>query len=316
MLEASQLVVRYGKSTVVSEVDLTLRDGPCAVGLVGESGSGKTTVARALLRLVPPASGQVLYDGTDIGGLRGREWRAFRRSVQMVFQDADGTLDPRMRVGKSIEEVLRAHHIVGRQAMKKRVQELLNEVGLDSAHGDRLPRQLSGGQRQRISLARALAVEPRALVLDEPTSALDVTAQARILTLIERIRTERKLAYLLISHNLAVVERLCDSIAVMYGGRIVERGSAKQILSQPRHPYTVALRSAVPQMGPARPAQQRVPLRDMIPNVAADPAGCVLFSRCPLAIDRCAQETPVAPRSLTRTGSRLPPCRGHQTNTS
>jgi peptide/nickel transport system ATP-binding protein len=302
MLEVRDLVVRYGPVVAVDGVSLSVPAGPAGLGLVGESGSGKTTIGRAIVRLTQPASGEVTVDGVNAFTARRGELKAYRKSVQIVFQDPDSTLDPRMRVGAAITEALRAHAIVERSAAPARVEELLTDVGLQPEHAERLPHQLSGGQRQRVAIARALAVEPRLLVLDEPTSALDVTVQARVLELISKLREERSLAYLLISHNLAVVEQLCEQVAVLYLGQIVEKGEAKHVLTRPVHPYTKALRAAVPELSETlpRPATTRADP----PNPADPPPGCRFHPRCPLAIDRCRQERP----QLREVGGRLAAC--------
>ena len=252
LLEVDDLHVAFDGARAVDGVSFALPAGPYGLGLVGESGSGKTTIGRALLRLVPVERGSIRFEGRDLLGLRGRGLRAYRGSVQIVFQDPTISLDPRMRVGATIAEGLRAHGVVARRDVAERVAHVLREVGLDAAFAGRFPHQLSGGQRQRVAIARALAVEPQVLVLDEPTSALDVTVQARILELIRRLREERGLAYVLISHNLAVVEELCEETAVLYRGTIVERGPTRELLEHPTHPYTVALRSAVPQIDARR----------------------------------------------------------------
>jgi peptide/nickel transport system ATP-binding protein len=224
--------------------------------------------------------------------LPSRGLRSYRRAVQLVFQDPDGTLDPRMRVGSAIAEVLKTHRTVERSQVRDRVGALLEEVGLEpEQHRDRYPHEFSGGQRQRIAIARALAVEPRLLVLDEPTSALDVTVQARILRLIARLRDERQLAYLLISHNLAVIQQLCEQVAVLYLGRIVELGPTAELLLRPAHPYTQALRTAVPNLDMVAPTN-----RIVVPGIPADPVhpppGCPFHPRCPLAVDVCRIEEP------------------------
>ncbi|SJZ63314.1 ATPase components of various ABC-type transport systems, contain duplicated ATPase [Marinactinospora thermotolerans DSM 45154] len=252
MLEAKDVTVRFGRTVAVDRVSLRLPDGPCGLGLIGESGSGKTTLGRALLRLAPVASGSIRFDGEDV--LAMRQLRPYRRAVQVVLQDTDGALSPRMRVGTAIAEVLRSHRLVPRGAERERVVELLTDVGLPAEHADRYPHQLSGGQRQRVAIARALAVRPRVLVLDEPTSALDVTVQARVLELFERLREEHRLAYLLISHDLAVVERLCERTMVLRSGRVVEEGPTAQVLHDPREPYTRRLRDAVPRLPATPPA--------------------------------------------------------------
>jgi peptide/nickel transport system ATP-binding protein len=301
MLEVRDLTVRYGPVTALDAVSLTVPDGPYGVGLVGESGSGKTTLGRAIMRLVPAAGGSIVADGVDVLRARGAELRRYRRATQIVFQDPDSTLDPRMRVGAAVAEGLNAHRVVPRETVEARVGELLVEVGLDADFARRLPHQLSGGQRQRVAIARALAVEPSVLVLDEPTSALDVTVQARVLALIGRLREERSLAYLLISHNLAVVERLCEWTAVLYLGCLVEQGPTELLLRQPAHPYTQALRAAVPDLDAELPAPAVRSGGEGL-NVADRPSACPFHPRCPLAVDRCRSERPalreVAGRSV------------------
>jgi oligopeptide/dipeptide ABC transporter ATP-binding protein len=284
-------VVTFGPVRAVDGVSLSLPPGPVGLGLVGESGSGKTTLARAVMRLVPAAGGRILVDGRDIAGLRGAAVKRYRRSIQIVFQDPDSTLDPRVRIGGAIAEALRTHAVVPRARVSARVGELLHEVGLAPDHARRFPHQLSGGQRQRVAIARAMAVEPRMLVLDEPTSALDVTVQARVLELIRRLRASHSLAYLLVSHNLAVVQELCEETAVMYVGQIVERGPTRMLLARPAHPYTGALRSAVPEINLGA-RRERVVLHGALPNPADPPPGCRFHPRCPIAIDVCRVEVP------------------------
>jgi oligopeptide/dipeptide ABC transporter ATP-binding protein len=291
LLEVHGMKVRFGAVRAVDGVDLAVPPGPFGLGLVGESGSGKTTIGRALLRLTPIAEGRIVLDGEDVTRIRGAALKRFRRSVQIVFQDPDGTLDPRMRVGAALAEGLRAHDIVPGSQIPARVEELLRDVGLEPAHARRFPHQLSGGQRQRVAIARALAVEPRLVVLDEPTSALDVTVQARVLRLIGALRDERQLSYLLISHNLAVVERLCERTAVLYLGRVVEEGPTSELLERPAHPYTVALRAAVPDID-LTAVRHAVTKPAEPPNAASPPPGCPFHPRCPLAIDRCRTEPP------------------------
>jgi peptide/nickel transport system ATP-binding protein len=291
LLEIAGLEVRFGPVRAVDGVSLDVAPGPFGLGLVGESGSGKSTIGRAVLRLVPTAAGQIRFDGADVAGLRGRELRDYRRAVQIVFQDPDNTLDPRMRVGPAIAEALAAHGIVPRREAGPRVRALLEEVGLDPDFASRYPHQLSGGQRQRVAIARALSVQPRLLVLDEPTSALDVRAQARILELIGRLRAERRLAYLLITHNLAVVSELCEQIAVLYLGRVAESGPTGELLAAPAHPYTRALRSAVPEIA-ASARSTRIVLHGEPPDATNPPSGCVFHPRCPLAVERCVEQTP------------------------
>jgi oligopeptide/dipeptide ABC transporter ATP-binding protein len=284
-------VVEFGPVRAVDGVSFRLPAGPFGLGLVGESGSGKTTIARALLRLLRPASGAIRLDGLDVAGSNGRAIRAYRREVQIVFQDPTTSLDPRAKIGSTIAEPLRAHAVVPRAGVGERIGELLTEVGLEPEMAGRYPHQLSGGQRQRVAIARALSVEPRVLVLDEPTSALDVTVQARILELIAKLRRDRGLAYVLISHNLAVVEQLCEETAVLYLGRIVEHGPTEEILARPAHPYTLALRSAVPEIDLAA-RRSRIVLPGTVPDPANPPPGCPFHPRCPYAIERCRTEVP------------------------
>jgi oligopeptide/dipeptide ABC transporter ATP-binding protein len=291
LLDIADLVVRFGPVRAVDGVSLQLPPGPYGLALVGESGSGKTTIGRAALRLVTAVGGTIRFEGRIITGLRGRALKDYRRAVQIVFQDPDNSLDPRMRVGTSIAEALAAHRIAARRQARERAGALLAEVGLDPAFAVRYPHQLSGGQRQRVAIARALSVQPRLLVLDEPTSALDVRAQAAILRLIGELRAQRGLSYLLITHNFGIVSELCEQTAVLYLGRIAESGPTRVLLDRPAHPYTRALRSAVPELGVhARPA--RVILPGEPPDATKPPHGCVFHPRCPLAIDRCRSEVP------------------------
>ncbi|WP_454049821.1 ABC transporter ATP-binding protein [Cellulomonas sp. Marseille-Q8402] len=249
LIELAGADLAYGRRTVVHGLDLAVAPG-ASVALIGESGSGKSTAARAALGLLTPVAGEVRYRGTPLGRLDAAGRRDYRAAVQPVFQDGPETLDPRQRVGSAVAEGLG----VPRAERARAVAGLLADVGLDPALAARRPHELSGGQRQRVGIARALAAEPRLLVLDEPTSALDVTVQARILDLLERLRAERGLALLLITHNLAVVDRLCDDAVVLEAGRVVERGPARQVLEAPAHPYTARLRAAVPELGGTLPA--------------------------------------------------------------
>ena len=291
LLEIRDLAVRFGPVRAVDGVSLAVDPGPFGLGLVGESGSGKTTIGRAVLRLVPAASGQILFDGADVTALGGGAVKDYRRAVQIVFQDPDNTLDPRMRVGAAIAEALAAHRIVPRRLAGERTAALLRETGLDPGLAARYPHQLSGGQRQRVAIARALSVQPRMLVLDEPTSALDVRAQARILTLIRRLRAERSLSYLLITHNFGIVSELCEQTAVLYLGRVAESGPTAELLATPAHPYTLALRSAVPEVEAAA-RSSRIVLHGEPPDATRPPSGCFFHPRCPLVIDRCRSEAP------------------------
>jgi len=291
LLEIRDLSVRFGPVRAVDQVSLGIPAGPFGLGLVGESGSGKTTIGRAVLRLVPAAGGQVLFEGADVTALGGRALKEYRRAAQIVFQDPDNSLDPRMRVGAAIAEALAAHRIMPRRLIAAQTAALLQEAGLDPGFASRYPHQLSGGQRQRVAIARALSVQPRLLVLDEPTSALDVRAQARILALIGRLRAERSLSYLLITHNFAIVSELCEQTVVLYLGRVAESGPTAELLAAPAHPYTRALRSAVPEVE-ASARSSRIVLHGEPPDATSPPPGCVFHPRCPLAIDRCRAEVP------------------------
>ncbi|MEP7026279.1 MAG: ABC transporter ATP-binding protein, partial [Actinomycetota bacterium] len=280
LLDVAGLSVRFGHVQAVDGVSLQVPAGPFGLGLVGESGSGKTTIGRAALRLVQAAGGQVRFEGADVAALRGRALKDFRRAAQIVFQDPDHSLDPRMRVGASLAEAPVSHQLVPRRQAGQLAGDLLAEVGLDRALAARYPHQLSGGQRQRAAIARALSVRPRLLVLDEPTSALDVRAQAQILALIRRLRASRELSYLLITHNLAIISDLCEQTMVLYLGRVAESGPTSQLLQAPAHPYTQALRSAVPQIDAAA-RSARIVLPGEPPDAAKPPPGCSFHPRCP-----------------------------------
>jgi peptide/nickel transport system ATP-binding protein len=273
----------------VSGVDLDLRAGRC-LALVGESGCGKSTLARLLLRLEDPTSGSITLDGRELTGLGDRELRDVRREIQMVFQDPYSSLNPRLSVGEIVGEPLTVHKVPDRA---RRIGELLTSVGLDPAVRVRFPGEFSGGQRQRIGIARAIALEPRTLVLDEPVSALDVSIQASVLNLLRDLQRKRDMAYLFIAHDLAVVRQVADEVAVMYLGRIVEQGPADRIYGRPAHPYTTALLSAVPVPDPVRErTRQRILLRGEVPSPADPPSGCRFRTRCWKADARCAEETP------------------------
>jgi oligopeptide/dipeptide ABC transporter ATP-binding protein len=281
----------------VDGVSLTVAAGE-TVGLVGESGSGKTTVGRAILGLIKPASGHILYDGQEVTSLKGAALARFRREVQIVFQDPYSSLNPRLPVGKAIAEVLRFHQIVAEAEIAGEVRRLLDRVGLLPDMAERLPRGLSGGQRQRVGLARALAVRPRFLVLDEPVAALDVSIQAQILNLLKDLRDELGLTMLFIAHELGVVRHMSDRIAVMYLGKIVETGTAPEIFTTPRHPYTQGLLKAVPRLEPVKRTRAAV-LQGEVPSPLAIPSGCRFRTRCPIAEPLCTNEPEPAKLSAT-----------------
>jgi len=268
------------------------------LGLVGESGCGKSTTARMIVGLERPTSGAVLLDGTDLTSLSRRDWIAQRRRVQMIFQDPYASLDPRQTVASILAEPLRIHSLGKPRERKLRAMALLDAVGLNPRHVQRYPHEFSGGQRQRIGIARALALEPELLICDEPVSALDVSIQAQIINLLAELRERFGLAYLLIAHDLAVVRHICERVAVMYLGRVVELGPRERIFGAPRHPYTRALLSAVPIADPARErARARIVLEGDVPSPHAPPPGCAFHPRCPergrVAGERCRREAPI-----------------------
>ena len=271
-----------GKGVIkaVDGVSLEIAAGE-TLGLVGESGCGKSTLGRAILRLHEPTSGRVVIDGTDVTSLASRPLRAFRKRAQIIFQDPYASLNPRMTVGDILDEPLVIHGLGDAPARKKRVAELLDVVGLRAEVATRYPHEFSGGQRQRVGIARALAVEPRFIVADEPLSALDVSIQAQIVNLLVDLQQQHALTYLFISHDLKIVQHLCDRVAVMYLGRVVEEARAKDLYARPLHPYTVALLSAVPEIDPAR-QHARIILDGDVPSPSAPPPGCPFHPRCPL----------------------------------
>jgi len=250
-----------GHVKAIDGVSFDIRRGE-TLGLVGESGCGKTTVGRTVLRLVPATSGQVLFDGIDVFRQGYASMRRLRRRMQIIFQDPGGSLNPRMRVGRIVGEPLEVHGLASGDALRHRVESLLERCGLWKAAADRYPHEFSGGQRQRVAIARALALEPELIVCDEPTSALDVSIQSQILNLLSDLQDEFGLSFLFISHDMAVIHHVCDRIAVMYNGKIVEEGDRDGIINHPTHPYTQALLSAVPEADPRR-IHQRVKFEGM-----------------------------------------------------
>jgi oligopeptide/dipeptide ABC transporter ATP-binding protein len=280
----------HGTVRAVDGVSFEVRRGTI-VGLVGESGSGKTTLGRSILRLVEPTGGEARFEDKDLLALSPREMRAYRRRLQIIFQDPYSSLNPRMRVGAILAEALDTHGLAKGAARAPRIAELLTRVGLSPEHAKRFPHEFSGGQRQRIGIARALAVEPELIVADEPVSALDVSVQAQILNLMQELQKEFGLTMLFVAHDLSVVEYLCDEVVVMYLGRNMERGPSAQVYSRPRHPYTKALLATAPIPDPTV-KRERIILKGDIPSPLDPPSGCVFRTRCPYAAPICAENRP------------------------
>jgi oligopeptide transport system ATP-binding protein len=260
-------------------------------GLVGESGCGKTTAGRAILRLIEPTSGQVLFAGKDIVRLRSWEMTPIRRDLQIMFQDPYGSLDPRMPVGDIIGEGLSVHRLGSRTERQQRVRDAMLQVGLRPEYARRYPHEFSGGQRQRIGIARSLVLRPKLIICDEPVSALDVSIQSQVLNLLKDLQQQFGLAYIFIAHNLAVVKYISDRIGVMYLGKLVETGAAEDLYREPLHPYTKALLSAIPQPIPRR-KRERIVLSGDVPSPVLPPPGCRFHTRCPVVMDRCRVEAP------------------------
>jgi oligopeptide/dipeptide ABC transporter ATP-binding protein len=276
----------------VDGVSLDVRTGE-TLGLVGETGCGKSTLARCMTGLVDVSSGQVRFDGLAVSGRSRHDLRPVRKDLQMIFQDPYGSLNPRRRVGSIIADPFAIHRTARRTDRRRRVQELMELVGLNPEHYNRFPAEFSGGQRQRIGVARALALRPRLLVCDEPVAALDVSIQAQIINLLADLQRELDLTYVFIAHDLSVVRHVSTRVAVMYLGRIVELADVDSLHDRPRHPYTVALLSAVPVPDPDRSdARRQVILRGDVPSPVNPPAGCPFHPRCPRAQERCTVEEP------------------------
>jgi oligopeptide/dipeptide ABC transporter ATP-binding protein len=274
----------------VDKVSFTIREGE-TLGLVGESGCGKTTVGLAMLRLVEPTSGKIVFDGVDILKLRGSELKAMRRNMQIIFQNPYASLDPRIPVGESIAEGLKIHAIGNSKERQRIVLETLQKVGLEEYHVRRYPHEFSGGQRQRIGIARALALRPRFIIADEPVSALDVSIQSQVLNILKDLQAEFNLTYLFIAHNLSVVEHISDRVAVMYLGKIVELAGREDLFRAPLHPYTQALMSAIPVPDPKR-KRDRIILQGDVPSPLNPPSGCRFHPRCPIAVVACSHVEP------------------------
>jgi oligopeptide transport system ATP-binding protein len=281
-----------GDVKAVDGVSFTVSEGE-TLGLVGESGCGKSTLCRTILHLIDPTSGTVVFNGGEISAMSRRELRPKRREMQMIFQDPYASLNPRKRVAQIVGDPLKLHGIAAGDEVRRRVQELLEIVGLNPEHYNRFPHEFSGGQRQRIGIARSLALQPKLIIADEPVSALDVSIQAQIINLLEDLQNEFALTYVFVAHDLGVVRHVSDRIAVMYLGKIVEIGPAEEVYSRPIHPYTVSLLSAVPIPDPREnAAREQVVLEGDVPSPANPPRACRFHTRCPRATEVCSEIEP------------------------
>jgi oligopeptide transport system ATP-binding protein len=298
LLEVEDLEVHFGRENApgtvkaVNGVSFTVERGK-TLGLVGESGCGKSTTGYAILQLIRPTSGRVLFEGTDLCQVDRRELRRMRRKLQIIFQDAHASLNPRMPIGDLVGEALDIHGLHKGAARRPRIRELLDRVGLASHLAERYPHELSGGQAQRVAICRALAVEPEMIICDEAVSALDVSIQAQIVNLLQDLQEQLGLTYIFISHDLSIVRHVSDQVAVMYLGKVVEMAGKDEIYASPAHPYTKSLMSAVPVPDPDIESQrQRIILKGDLPNPADPPSGCRFRTRCPIALDECARIDP------------------------
>jgi len=281
-----------GHVKAVDGVDFSIYPGE-TISLVGESGCGKSTTGRAIVKLDPPTDGKIVFEGKDLATVGSSELRKIRTQMQIIFQDPYSSLNPRKRVGDLLAEPLLAHKLATKEEASKKVEEMLEIVGLTKFHKGRYPHEFSGGQRQRIGIARALMLNPKLIVCDEPVSALDVSIQAQVLNLLKDLQKEFQLTYLFIAHGLGAVKYISDRIAVMYLGKIVEIGKTEEIFKQPKHPYTQALLSAYPVPNPRLRNRERIVLEGDVPSPANPPSGCRFHTRCPMAQAVCKQQEPI-----------------------
>lgn len=279
-----------GDVKAVDDISLTVKKGE-TLGLVGESGCGKSTLGRTLIRLYEPTSGQIEFEQKDFLKASGKDLRSLRKDIQMIFQDPYASLDPRMTIGQIIEQPFVIHNILQSKEREGRVKQLLELVGLRPSHINRYPHEFSGGQRQRISIARAIALDPKLIICDEPVSALDVSIQAQILNLLKDLQERLQLTYIFISHDLSVIEHVCDRIAVMYLGRIVELTTREELFKNPHHPYTHALLGSIPSIGTGKKKMAKI-LTGEIPSPINPPTGCTFHPRCPYKQDKCVTDRP------------------------
>ncbi|MDR9855990.1 dipeptide ABC transporter ATP-binding protein [Paenibacillus sp. VCA1] len=298
-----------GHVKAVDDISFSVRRGE-TFGLVGESGCGKSTTGRSILRLIEPSGGKVRFEGREITELSSEEMRKQRRDMQIVFQDPFSSLDPRHSVQRILEEPLIVHGISNRKERQQRIAKLIEVVGLTRTHLHRYPHQFSGGQRQRIGIARALALQPKLIVADEPVSALDVSIQSQVINLLQDLQAEYKLTYIFIAHDLSVVKHICDRVAVMYLGRIVEIADKQLLYDSPQHPYTQALLSAVPEPDPDV-KKERIILQGEVPSPANAPVGCAFHTRCPKAMKICSE---VRPQLLDTGNGHLTACHLYATS--
>jgi oligopeptide transport system ATP-binding protein len=285
------LLREVGQVKAVDDVSFDVRKGE-TLGLVGESGCGKSTLGRALIRLYEPTSGEVRFKGQNFLQIKGEPLRQMRRDMQMIFQDPYASLDPRMTVGQILLQPFEIHNVMSHDERVARAKELLEIVGLKASHFNRYPHEFSGGQRQRISIARAVALNPSLIIADEPVSALDVSIQAQVLNLMKDLQEKLQLTYVFISHDLSVIEHLCDRIAVMYLGKIVEVATREELFANPQHPYTQALIAAIPRVGMGKKKMKKS-LEGEVPSPINPPKGCTFHTRCPQRFAKCDQELPV-----------------------